>query len=466
MADFFKKNYEVLILTMVFAFVVVFSLNNLATKPSIWPDEAFNIEAAQNFSLFGKLDIQTAPGIFSNASYTLVTSNYPAMVPLAGFFSIFGFGWDQARIFMILWLLAALATIYFVTRSFFGKPAAIYALLLCVTFASFFGIGRPVTGEVPGFVFLLLGLYYLIKRENYWLVGLFFGLALAAKPSIYHALPLVFLIYVLFFRKDIIFKIVKFAAGGFLPVLLYFIFIIPDFFSVGGWINIYKLYQNPFIDSPSLTTNFLNNVSGFFSQTTLIYFSLLIFAAVFAFVRHRKAIPEIWQKSFLFFCIYGALVIIYFLRSPGWFRYLFALELLTLILIYPSFLLIFKKWQALVFCGILISVQVVQLFFFSDIAYSTRPQEVSSFVNSRSAQSVGIINLSQVAAFIPPEKKYHVISDVRQIGENPLSFSDDKLPELIVLWKGDEYAVQYQDVLDKKYALLKEFGVYKVYQRI
>lgn len=87
-------------------------------------------------------------------------------------------------------------------------------------------------------------------------------------------------------------------------------------------------------------------------------------------------------------------------------------------------------------------------------------------MNSRSAQSVGIINLSQVAAFIPPEKKYHVISDVRQIGENPLSFSDDKLPELIVLWKGDEYAVQYQDVLDKKYALLKEFGVYKVYQRI
>src|SRR3989338_2836899 len=84
--------------------VILFSLPNLNTWPRLWIDEAKSIELARNFLNFGKLNIQTAPGEFTDFPEILQTTGYPVTVPLVLFFKIFGYGLAQARIYMLIWL--------------------------------------------------------------------------------------------------------------------------------------------------------------------------------------------------------------------------------------------------------------------------------------------------------------------------------------------------------------------------
>ena len=95
-----------------FLFTVIFSVWHLTTAPRLWLDEAKNIELAESFATAGKLDIEIAPGIFTGAPHLLQSTGYPATLPLALFFKIFGFGLAQARIYMLLWILATLAILY------------------------------------------------------------------------------------------------------------------------------------------------------------------------------------------------------------------------------------------------------------------------------------------------------------------------------------------------------------------
>lgn len=490
MIDFLKKNYPVIILACVFSFVIIFCLVNLTTKPSLWFDEALNIEAARNLLLFQKIRIQTAPGVFPDVSYTLVTSNYPLIVPLAGFFKIFGFGLFQARIFMLLCILAASAVIYLVVRSLFDSKAAFFAVLFTATFSSFYSNGLTATGEVPGFIFLMLGLFFLMKKENYLLTGLFFGLAVAAKPSIYLLLLPAFFFYALHFRKDFILRLAKFVAGALGPLLVYAFVIVPDsVFSASSWIMLLKFYQNPFVDSPSLTANILENLSRIPFHSTLIYFAFLVFIIIFSFSRN-KDLSGVQRKISLFFMVYGFFVFLYFLRSPGWFRYLFPLQILTFIFLFPAFSAIFKKLRqrfacfsfvsadssALVLCILLALVQVFQLFFISDLRYFNPPrsatvkyQETASFINNHYPNaSVGLINLPEIAAFIATDKKYHMIQDIDLIGENPLSLSTELLPALIVVreGRGEVLISSCRDVLEKNYFLVTMIGAYKIFHHL
>ncbi len=201
MIEFLKKNYPIIILAAVFAFVIIFCLTNLTTKPKLWIDEGLNIEVSRNFLLFGKLNVLTAPGIFVEQPYAVSASGYALTVPLAVFFNFFGFGLFQARFFMMLWLLIAVAAIYLVARSFFGSLTAIFAASLIATFDPFYSNGLTVMGEIPWFVFLLCGLFFLAKKENYLLTGLFFGLAAATKPSIYLLLLPAFFVHVFILKN-------------------------------------------------------------------------------------------------------------------------------------------------------------------------------------------------------------------------------------------------------------------------
>ena len=476
MIEFFKKNYPIIILAAVFAFVIIFSLVNLTLRPSLWLDEALNIEIAHNFLLFKKLNILVAPGVFAEYPYMVSSTGYPVTVPLAGFFSVFGFGLAQARIYMLFWVLAALAAIFLIVRLIFGNLPAISAVLLTATLAPFYNNALTTMGDAPGFVFLLLGFYFLAKKEKYFLTGLFFGLAIASKPSLYLTLLLALFVYILLLRKNIFFSLVKFAFGSVLPVLLHAFFVIPRaFFSITEWAKALKYYQNPFIGSPSLTENIFNNLSQIPFNSTLAYFAFLIFIIVFALSRD-KDLSGAQRKMVLLFMVYGSFVFMYFLRSPGWLRYLFPLQILTFIFLFPSFSAIFKKLRqrftrflfipadslALVLCILFALVQMFQLLFISNLAYSRhsatiRYQETAFFINNHYPDaSVGLIDLPEVAAFITSDKKYHMIEDVGFIGENPLFLSTELLPTLIVFRTNDGEALisSRWDVLEKNYFLV------------
>ena len=243
------QNWQRSLLVAILFFVVIFSFSNLTTRPKVWFDEGLNVEIAHNFILFRKLDILTAPDAFSGAPYIVGTNGYPLTIPLGVVFYIFGFGLTQTRIFMLVWIIVALLSIYFVVRRFFGIKNALATTAFVATFAPFYGNGLTALGEVPGFVFLIWGLFFLFEPEqkNYWLTGLFFGLSSVVKPSLYLLLFPSFLIYLfLEERKEFFKKLFKFGVGAIPPMFLWFILAFPEPFFLKTWQGALWFYRYPF----------------------------------------------------------------------------------------------------------------------------------------------------------------------------------------------------------------------------
>ena len=114
---FIKKYFVEVLLGIILASVILFSFSTLTTKPRFWIDEAKSIELAKSWQSFGKLDLEVAPGVFSGVPEVLQSTGYSVTIPLAAFFKVFGFGLEQARVYMILWMAAALIAAFFIGRA-------------------------------------------------------------------------------------------------------------------------------------------------------------------------------------------------------------------------------------------------------------------------------------------------------------------------------------------------------------
>ena len=253
------------------------SFSVLTTWPRVWIDEGKDIELARGFLNAGKLDIEMAPGQFSGVASLLQSTGYPVTVPLAGVFKLFGYGFEQARAYMLLWALIAIATVFFVSRKFLGNFNAIFSVLLIVTFASFYDSGRAVVGEIPGFVFLMAGLYFALYKDSYNKSGLFIGLSIVSKPSVFTwILPALVLVFAIE-KKDFIIKTLKMSWGIILALFVWAILVLESLFSLSAWSGILNFYKNPY-EGSSLISNFVTNLANAPYSTTLIYFGILFVA--------------------------------------------------------------------------------------------------------------------------------------------------------------------------------------------
>lgn len=479
----FFKNRQTLFLTAILIFVVVFSFSHLTTRPGLWFDEGLNIEIAHNFLLSNKLDISTAPNVFSGVPYIVGTNGYPLTIPLAGTFSVFGFGLKQTRIYMLFWLLAVLLSLYYVVKSIFGTSKALATVAFIATFAPFYGNGLTATGEIPGFFFFIWGLFFLIKpeRSNYLLTGLLFALAAAAKPSVYLSVFPVFLIFLLLGEKKEFFKnFFKFILGAFPPILLWIILAFPNPLSLNTWKAVVLFYRYPFGKEFSIVANIFKNISLVFTHSTLIYFLLLISVIIFWFFTNGR-INSLKRKFCIFFFIYAVFAFLYFLKSPGWLKYIFGFELSAFIFV-PSALETVtreiskeEKLQNLAFkfaLAFFLIIQLVHLFFFRSALYSPYPEITTSFINENLARNdaykVGILNNPAIAGLINSSKKFQILKvngSSPIFGENPLSFPKKSLPQFIITFGGDDTFVKgYENVLEKNYFLLKKIEHFNVYE--
>jgi 4-amino-4-deoxy-L-arabinose transferase-like glycosyltransferase len=89
-------------------------------------------------------------------------------VPLAIAFKIFGFSATVARAYMVVWMIVMIVAVFLFTKKYFGELEAGLASVLVSSFASFYGTGRSVMGEIPGFTFLLLGIHMWLSKKYYW----------------------------------------------------------------------------------------------------------------------------------------------------------------------------------------------------------------------------------------------------------------------------------------------------------
>lgn len=448
--------------------VVIVSIQYLTTFPRIFYDEASAIEVARNFQLFGILDVLTAPGQFSGFPYITGSSGFPVTLPLAAFFKIFGFGFAQARIYALLWLLIFLIIAWFFTKNFWNASYATAAIALIAGFASFHDSGRRVMGDIPGFALLLLALLLLLKKEKRFLAGIFFGLAVAAKPSVYlFIIPALILTYVIADWRRSFRNLIAIGVGAAGPIIFWIILQFPHPLALNTWQNVINFYQNAFGSSYSARASILNNIKNFVSETTLIYFMLLTIPTVAA-LKTKFAKKDLLV---LFVAMYGILDLLYFLKSPGRIRYLLPLELFILFLLPGTVTWLIQKMQSrltlfrkfpfrylwLVAISGLSVLHLIQFIFFSNVIYkNTSHLEALKFLAQYQTEMIGVLNSPHIAAFLPPERKMHYIRETDQIifGYNPLDLPREKLPELLVTPAGYE-----QNGLLSK-AQLKQLGQY------
>ncbi len=456
-------------------FVLVFSVSTLTTKPRLWTDEAVSIDIARSFLTHGVLSPQIAPDTLYAFPHLIQSTGFPVTISLAVFFKLFGYGFYQARVFMLLWILAALGILFVLGRRLFGRRQALLALLLFISFASFYASGRTAVGEIPGFVFLLAGFFFLLEREQYFLTGIFWGLAVVAKPSVFGLIiPTVFFTLLLE-REDWKRFLKRFCAVavGMIPAGLGWIFfVIKEPFVPTTWRSLGTFYSNPY--SSSIYDNMVRNLFGVVHSTTLIYFGLLFLVIVLA----RYAMKDVRLRFFYTFTIiYSVFAFLYYLRSPGWLRYILIAELLILFLLPYSCEWIAswvkERWSiftfapkrvAAVFVLMLVIIQFVQMFTVADIFSSNAGLPTARYVNERfPSKSVSLLNALDVSVSINTEKRYNTfeLTGMPLFGTNTLLLQ--KPPDVIVSTPNDRFVREGQRVLDSLYVVDATVGGYTIY---
>lgn len=472
--EFLKKYRTEVILCLIFFAVIAFSLPILTTKPRLWHDEGINIEFAKNFLDFGKLDVKVAPEEFSGLTRFFQASGYPLTLPLSLFFKIFGFSPAAARVYMLGWMMLALLTVFVFTKKLAGRKSALIAVALIASFASFHDSGRAVMGEIPGFVFLLWALYFFFWRSAYFLSGIFWGLAIAAKTSVYMSiLPAILVLLTL--EKENFWKNSLKVFWGMLPLfLLRILFVMPNLFSLVAWKEVIRIFQNPFGGTVSQTGSFLNNLFNLPKSYTILYFSFLIAVIIWEYFKGIKKDP-VYKKNFSFVIVYIFFAFLYYLKSPGWLRYLIAADLLIFILLAVALrnLLSESLKKKFIFNFIifgLIGFQIFHLFTGAKIFYSDSEEAVINLVNTEfNGKTIGVFNVPEIGAFVPADRKYQTyrMMGVPFIGKNPIFY--DPAPEVFIIRASEEesgMSVEEKNIFAGKYQFLKTVGRYNIYSRL
>lgn len=469
---FLRKHASTLLFCAGIIFVLAVSFSTLTTKPKLWTDEAVSIEIARNFQTNGVLDVQTAPGVFTGFGERLQSTGYPVTVPLSLFFKLFGYGLVQARVYMLLWMLAVLCLLFFLGKKWFGSGAGIAAFFLVLTFASFYGSGRTVVGEIPGFLFLLVGLYFLFSRKKLLWAGFFLGFAVVSKLSVFGLIiPALVITYLFEWRK--FFRTLVPIAIGMLPAgAIWILFNLKNPFLSSTWANLFHFYQNPY--SSPIGSNVIHNLVAIPHSTTLLYFGAFFIAIIVA----RCVFGNNWKTLYNFVIVYGALAFAYYLRSPGWLRYILIAEMLALFVLPHTLSLLYASLRVWLpqnlrdkplpafLLSALVVIQCVQMFTVADIFSSSGATRAAESINENfPGKSVGVLNAVEVGLWLDTPKRYLAmdLTGLPQIGENPLL--SEELPEVLVGYPSQRFFVEGRETLDSKYVIFGTAGGYTLYER-
>lgn len=467
MSSLISKNNLVLGFILLCVFVV--SIHTLTTKPGLWVDESKSILLSRSYANHGTLDIEVSPGNYSDVKPLLQSTGYAVTVPLGLLFSFFTESFVLARFYMLLWMISALFAIYFFVSKISNQSIALFATALVATFASFHDSGRTVVGEIPGFLFLIIGLYlYIHKRSDVW-AGLFMSLSLVTKPSVYLSVIPALIVLALVSNsiwQDKLKSLGRLFVGSLAPALLWVHYSLELTSKSGVLEQITGFLSNPYGNSSH--SNILTNIVAIPHTATIIYFAIFIILILFSY----KKIQNLQARYLIIFTlVYSFFAFIYYLRSPGWLRYLVAADMLILICLPIALAYLNLRWRLGLW--VIIAFQIYHFFNLAQIQYSDAALTIARDIRMTRAdicfgacdRSVGLINAIDVASMLPDTPIFQVLEmdGIPRMGTNPLNNPNlsAKLPEVVVT-AGDISRFGGEDTLSRAYNLK---GINKGYKR-
>jgi 4-amino-4-deoxy-L-arabinose transferase-like glycosyltransferase len=187
-SDHKVETFQRSIFMMIAVVMILFlALYHLSEFPLTWFDEGSHLHVPKTLVRFGVYADYSSEGFHY---YGPVIGVGPTvMLPIAVVFQLFGIGLLQARLVMALYLLATIYVFYRLGYELSGRRLAWVALLLLISSRAVLLLeyGRQVLGEVPGFFFLITGMWiwFAAWEKASWrrlaIVGLLFGLAMVTK---------------------------------------------------------------------------------------------------------------------------------------------------------------------------------------------------------------------------------------------------------------------------------------------
>lgn len=467
-----RKN---LIILFLFAILVFVGFWRLQYSPATWYDEGINAGIASSLVTDGVYSLKVGPDEFVQDRQFLITTNYPVLLPVALSLKIFGINFFAARLPMVVFLFLFAWTAYFLIDKWYGGKTAIMTLALVAVFLPFYGNGKPVLGEVPGLFFLLAGLFYLDSRKLWklFLSGLFLGLSIATKSFFLLILPALFVaeVYRIFkkgSRKPLEYIIL--FVSILIPVFIWLWTINPNLSlnTIGSTVS---YYSNSYADDTNIVQLILSNAKRFVTESTPLHFLALFIVSFFVVLKsawkREVRMQEIVLITFIF------LNILWYLKTPGWYRYFFPAHLLLFLLFPASLMKIFTKKFAIVIVMffviaqsfLLISKRNEPLYFASEV------QDFTAYVqeNTSDQDSIFVVNGPSVAFLLSDRS----ISQYVRI--NPeLVFAPDKIKKYtenidsmhVIVGALNEQDRAVKDVLDTNYKEIKAMGHYVLYKKL
>jgi len=465
------------VLTCLVIFFIALVGYGFPDSSSPWFDEGINLGVAKSWVEQGVFSLQTGPEEFVGDRALLITTNYPLLFFVAASFKIFGVGLWQAKIVMIIFLLIFAWLFWQLTKKHYGKNCAWASLALLIAFLPLYGNGKSALGEVPGLVYFLGGLLMFDKKKSWqiFLAGLLFGLGAATKSIYLLFIFSVFAgeVFIAVRNKKIDYRRVWLLAGGAaLPLLVWIYTLAPDNFTPAYLQKTLSLYGNPY-----KTTNVIfANLFRFISESTPLHFALLFCAFVFA-----KAIKKFryLSQTEAVLLVFAVLNFIFYLKTAGWYRYLFPAHLMLFVL-FPAALFkigdefcannYLKKYGAVAIIAILFLAQSVNLFLNikNPLYYNSQPREFAEEANKimPADKDVLILNYPEVAFMLKSERVWMYLPTSPHLTVGTDLFQKADYPDYIVSdsWNDNYYLRQNLAAADK-YNLILTKGRYNLYVR-
>jgi 4-amino-4-deoxy-L-arabinose transferase-like glycosyltransferase len=183
-----RRNYRFILLAILAAVLLVY---RPGTVPPLFFDEGWNLMVARNWLELGHygplMNGRPMPG-------WMLSTGFPAVLPLALSFRLFGIGLWQSRLPGIFFTAGAIAFICYLAYRIFGRGAAtgtLAVLLLMPIHPELHPIliGRQALGEMPAIFYVLAGYVAFLKPRKEGPLqaipaGIFWGLALVSKPQV------------------------------------------------------------------------------------------------------------------------------------------------------------------------------------------------------------------------------------------------------------------------------------------
>lgn len=476
-----KRKKEIILFSVFIlgAFLIVFHFTD---TPKVWIDEGVFTEVAKNLAWHGVLGLQINPGNFFPMKGFLLSTSYPVIFPVAWSFTIFGTGIWQARLPMIIYMVILVVLFYLFTKKRYGFYAAILSVLMLISFSPFYGNGRPVQGEVPGLVFLILGSWLLLfwerdsfQNKNWALIsGLAFGLAASTKPIYLLVIPMSLAVTLLFWIKKVKIRntsLFIFGLGFLLPVFFWFF---VHFSTVGSFLKdipTYLYLAGNHGSSIPIARTVLTNFIRFFTESTPILFLLLLIATILSFLsRFIKKEERDFRASECLILSFIVLNWLGYLTGTGHYRYFFPAHTLLYLLFPAAILTLTRIVHKEVLRKIILAVPIVliilqffHLVFLSDTSFTTKRTR-----NAELSETLSKITPSQKVFFsVSPEaiiflkgdnySQYLAMEDFLKAG-NENAFADPSLSFIVSRdnFQGNSSITCYDKKLVDRYFLFKK----------